>query len=168
MKKILLLSLLTATALTGCSGLKQQLGLTRRTPDEFAVMKRAPLEMPPNLNQVASLPAPQPGAPRPQETSPEKAAQAAILAGSIPVSQQASTGETAILQKAGASNAVTNIRAVVDKEAIENAESNRPVSKRIMNWGNTDDPGAAVIVDAPAEAQRIKQKQSGETPSIEE
>ncbi len=168
MKKFIVFSLLTATMLSGCARAKQELGLVRRTPDEFAVVKRAPLEIPPDLNQISALPKPRPGLQRPQETSPEQAAQAAILGNAIPALEQSSTGESALLQKAGASNAVTNIRNVVDKEAVENADKNRPVAKRIMNWGNKDDAGAAVIVDAPAEAKRIKQRQAGETPSIEE
>lgn len=168
MKKLLIISLLSATILGGCARVKEELGMTRRTPDEFSVVKRAPLEIPPDLNQVAALPTPRPGMQRPQETSPEQAAQAAILGSPVPVSQQASSVESAILQKAGATNADNNIRNVVDREAVENAEKNRPVAKRIMNWGNKKDPGAAVIVDAPAEAQRLKQNKTGETPSIEE
>ncbi|PZP56976.1 MAG: DUF3035 domain-containing protein [Micavibrio aeruginosavorus] len=168
MKKLIIISLLTATIVSGCARAKQELGLTRRTPDEFAVVKRAPLEIPPDLNQVSALPQPVPGKQRPQEASPEQAAQAAILGSQIPTLEQSSTGESALLQKAGASSAVTNIRNVVDREAVDTAEKNRPVAKRIMNWGNKDDAGAAVIVDAPAEAKRIKQKQAGETPSIEE
>ncbi len=170
MKKIILLSLLSATALTGCARAKEELGITRRSPDEFAIVKRAPLEMPPNLNQVASLPAPQPGAPRPQETSPEQTAKATIL-GIAPTSTTAnapSSSETALLQKAGAAQASSNIRATVDKEAVENADKNRPVVKRIMNWGNTKDEGSASVVDAPEEADRIKQKKTGETPTIDE
>jgi len=168
MKKFILISLLSATALTGCARAKEELGMTRRTPDEFAVVKRAPLEIPPDLNQVAALPVPRPGMQRPQETSPEQSAQAAILGGCPPVYNQASTSESALLQKAGATNAVTNIRNVVDREATENADKHRPVIKRIMNIGNKKDDGAAVIVDAPAEAARLKEKKSGETPSIEQ
>lgn len=167
MKKFIFV-LLMATSLTGCARAKQELGMTRREPDEFAVVKRAPLEIPPNLDQISALPAPQPGKQRPQETSPEAAAQAA-LGTSANISNQASSGEAAILQKAGATNAVTNIRDQVDREAVENADKNRPVIKRIMNMGNKQDEGAAVIVDAPAEAARIKaNKTHEETPSIEQ
>lgn len=168
MKKLILLSLLSVTALGGCARAKEELGFTRRTPDEFAVVKRAPLEIPPDLEQVTQLPPPRPGAQRPQESSPEQAAQAAILGAPVPSSKTESTAEASILQKAGATGAITNIRTVVDREAVENADSNRPVAKRIMNWGNTKDEGSAVIVDAPAEAQRIKAGRSGETPSIEQ
>lgn len=54
-------SLLAIPALSGCgsSGV-----LDRERPDEFAVGRAAPLAVPADLN---TLPAPQPGAPRPQE-----------------------------------------------------------------------------------------------------
>lgn len=55
---------LLALALTACgSDTKQMLGLERSPPDEFAVVSRAPLSVPPEF----SLRPPEPGAPRPQE-----------------------------------------------------------------------------------------------------
>ena len=168
MKKIILVSLMATSVLGGCARAKQELGLVRREPDEFAVVKRAPLEIPPNLEQVTALPAPQPGRARPQETSPEVAAQAA-LGTSANLTDQTSSGESALLQKAGATNGITNIRDQVDREAVAGASKNRPVIKRLMNFGNKDDEGAAVIVDAPAEAERLKaNKTREETPSIEQ
>lgn len=167
-KQTLLLCLLGSTLLSGCARVKEELGLTRRTPDEFAIVKRAPLEVPPNLNQVASLPPPQPGAQRPQEMNPEQAAQMAVLGTSASAPVAPSNAESALLQKAGATNIDPSIRATVNREAVENADKNRPVVKRIMNWGNKKDEGGAVIVDAPAEYKRIQDKQPGETPSIEE
>ncbi len=168
MKKIILISLLSASALTSCARAKEELGLTRRTPDEFAVVKNAPLEIPPDLNQVTALPAPRPGMQRPQEQNPQQAAQAAILGTTSPVAFAPSNAENDLLQKAGAANAQDNIRSTVDREAYENADKNRPVVKRIMNWGNKRDEGAAVVVDAPAEAERLKANKPGETPSIEQ
>lgn len=167
-KHTLLFCILCATTLSGCSRVKEELGLIRRTPDEFAIVKRAPLEIPADLNQVASLPPPQPGAQRPQELNPEQAAQMAILGTSSQSAAAPSSGESVLLQKAGATNINPSIRETVNREAVENAEANRPVAKRIMNWGNKQDPGAAVIVDAPAEYKRIQEKKPGETPSIEE
>lgn len=167
-KQTLLLCLLGSTLLSGCARVKEELGLTRRTPDEFAIVKRAPLEIPPDLNQVASLPPPRPGAQRPQELNPEQAAQMAVLGTSSSSAVAPSNAESALLQKAGAANVNPSIRDTVNREAVENADKNRPVVKRIMNWGNKQDQGAAVIVDAPAEYKRIQEKKPGETPSIEE
>lgn len=168
MKKLVIITLLSVTALSGCARAKEELGLTRRTPDEFAVVKRAPLAIPPNLEQVTSLPTPQPGAQRPQETAPQLAAQQAVLGGPSAVAAAPSSGENALLSRAGAPGGMTNIRETVNREAAEKAEKERPVVKRIINLGNKNDPGPAVIVDAPAERDRIQSRKPGETPSIEE
>jgi len=59
----------------GCTNnWKQQLGLEPTSPDEFAVESRAPLTLPPDFN----LRPPEPGAPRPQETSMAKKAQGIV------------------------------------------------------------------------------------------
>lgn len=39
-----------AMAAAGCSGLKDNLGLEKKAPDEFAVVRNAPLSLPPNFN----------------------------------------------------------------------------------------------------------------------
>ena len=45
----------------GCSNIRETLGLSKQSPDEFKVVSRAPLSMPPDYN----LKPPTPGAPRP-------------------------------------------------------------------------------------------------------
>ncbi len=37
-------------ALSACSGVKKQLGLTKQSPDEFKVVARAPLSLPPDFS----------------------------------------------------------------------------------------------------------------------
>lgn len=174
-RRSLLLILLAATAvpLAGCSTVKDELGLTRRTPDEFAVVTRAPLEIPPSLS--GPLPRPQPGAQRPQEISPGMSAQAAILSQPVPTADSQSGAEAALLQRAGATGTDPNIRAVVNKESAEGAEDNRPVVKKILNLGNKKDDGPASIVDAPAEIQRIQSNKKagqpltyGDTPTLDD
>ena len=59
-----------ALALSGCTGFKQAIGLEPTMPDEFEVVSRAPLTIPPDFD----LRPPKPGAPRPQEVSTEKLA----------------------------------------------------------------------------------------------
>ena len=64
--------------LSGCSGLRQAMGMDRVGPDEFAVEARAPLTLPPDYD----LRPPQPGARRPQEvTAAEKARKVIDTAG---------------------------------------------------------------------------------------
>ena len=161
-------------ALTACEATKENLGLTRRAPDEFAVMTRAPLQMPPP-GETTALPPPQPGMERPQEVSPVQSAQTAILGQPAAASDGASSAaENSLLQKAGATEANPRIRSIVNKEAAEDTKDNRPVVKRILNIGKkSEDP--ATIVDAPAELQRLKtNRQSGqsvtqgETPTLDD
>jgi hypothetical protein len=52
-----------ALAVSGCDGVRQTLGIDKSPPDEFRIVSRAPLSLPPDF----ALRPPQPGAPRPQE-----------------------------------------------------------------------------------------------------
>ena len=72
-------------------------GLDRARPDEFAVARQAPLVIPPDFALVP----PQPGAPRPQDTSPANQALEAVFGGSAP----RSAGEQAALDAAGSAHA---------------------------------------------------------------
>lgn len=171
---ILALSLLCAgaLALTGCSGVKEQLGLTKDSPDEFSVLKRAPLEMPPGM----ALPPPTPGAPRPQEQTPDAQAQQTVF-GSTDAPSSASPGaaEEALLQQAGAGNNDPDIRAIVDKETAELHDRNKPVAEKLLGIGGDKNEPSASVVDAQKEYERLKKNKEegkpateGETPSIEE
>ncbi|MBX6322260.1 MAG: DUF3035 domain-containing protein [Rhodospirillaceae bacterium] len=64
-----------AVALGGCQGIRESLGVGKHPPDEFQVVSRAPLSMPPDFN----LRPPQPGAPRPQEGTPRDQAESALF-----------------------------------------------------------------------------------------
>jgi DUF3035 family protein len=59
---------------SACSNWKQAIGIEPTSPDEFAVESRAPLTLPPDFD----LRPPQPGAPRPQETSVASRAQGVV------------------------------------------------------------------------------------------
>ncbi len=134
----LLLLLLLATGLTGCDRVKEELGLNRRTPDEFAVVRRAPLEMPPDLR----LAMPQPGAPRPQEVSPADLAKASLLGGdpaarpataaTAPSAQGLSSTDAEFLNKLGAQQATPDIRNTVQKEAEEDSNTARTAIQKLM------------------------------------
>ena len=50
---------LSASLLSGCESLRNAAGLTKKSPDEFAVTTKAPLVIPPDFN----LRPPLPGAP---------------------------------------------------------------------------------------------------------
>ena len=54
-------ALVAAVGLAGCSSTRQALGMTKVTPDEFRVVTKAPLVVPPDY----SLRPPAPGEPQP-------------------------------------------------------------------------------------------------------
>ncbi|KQM96599.1 MULTISPECIES: DUF3035 domain-containing protein [unclassified Sphingomonas] len=92
-------------------------GLNRARPDEFAVARQAPLVIPPDYSLVP----PQPGAPRPQDTSASTQAMQTLFGGPAP----RSATERLTLEQAGNAQADAGIRSgvadpgtnVVDKGA---------------------------------------------------
>ena len=102
--------LLAGLGLSGCQSTRQALGMTKVTPDEFRVVTKAPLVVPPDY----ALRPPAPGEPRPQELQPESAARTALLGARA--AEQRSDGEKLLAAKAGADKADPLIRYVVDDE----------------------------------------------------
>lgn len=150
---LLLVALLAAVSVSACSNAKETLGLTRSAPDEFAVVKRAPLEMPPDYG----LRPPKPGAPRPQEQAMEEQAREAVFGGDQGARKAApANGEAALLQEAGAYETDPNIRGVVDKEANVVDNSKKPVVQRLLGLkrpGSEEDEG---VLNPKKEAARLK------------
>ena len=66
---------LMAMSVSACGGARQALGLTKVSPDEFRVVTKAPLVLPPDY----ALRPPEPGKPRPQEQATDGAARVALL-----------------------------------------------------------------------------------------
>lgn len=153
---LLLVALLSAGTLSACSNAKEQLGLTRSSPDEFAVVKRAPLEMPPDY----SLRPPRPGAARPQEQAMNEQAREAVFGSDSGARRAApANGESALLQEAGATQVDPNIRTVIDRETAITAPEKQPVVKRLLGidlGGKEEDTG---VLDAEKEAARLKKGQ---------
>ena len=102
--------LVAVGGLAGCQSTKRALGMTKVTPDEFRVVTKAPLVVPPDY----ALRPPAPGEPRPQELQPESAARTALLGQRE--AQSRSDGEKMLASKAGAEKADPLIRYVVDDE----------------------------------------------------
>ncbi|MBM3502796.1 MAG: DUF3035 domain-containing protein [Alphaproteobacteria bacterium] len=138
--------------LAACSGVRQQLGLEPTAPDEFAVVRKAPLTLPPDFN----LRPPRPGAPRPQELDPRQQAQAALGGGGgrPAAAANASSGETALLRQAGAGRANSSIRdQLIEDEAL--AVRDRDFVDRLVSAVR----GRESEVVNPAQEQRRVQQQ---------
>ena len=173
MKKRIILSVFCVLGLTACSSAKDQLGLNKQVPDEFKVIKRAPLDLPPDY----SLRPPRPGAPRPQEAESSDAAAESVF-GAATNNKKATaptSGEAALLDLAGGAEADPDIRSRVDAETQSLFDRNKPVAEKLFGLGGDKNAASASVVDAKAEAKRLKDNASagepvtlGDTPSIEE
>ena len=130
LKTIAILAALTgaSAAVTGCSSVNQALGVTKITPDEFRVVAKAPLVVPPDY----ALRPPAPGEPRPQELQPESSARLALLGKQEAVNRSA--GETLLANKAGSAKADPLIRYVMDDEYGALAHKDKSFADRVMFW----------------------------------
>lgn len=164
MNRYTYIALVLALGLGACSNAKEKLGLEKTAPDEFAVVKRAPLSMPPDY----SLRPPSPGAPRPQETAPSQQAKQTVFGETVITQPSGITNpEAALLQQAGALETDPSIRAKVDAESANEVDDNRPVTQKLLNIVSPSEEQPASIVDPAKEAERIKQNQEDGKPITE-
>ena len=163
-----------AFAVSGCESTRETFGLNKTAPDEFQVVSRAPLSLPPDF----TLRVPEPGAARPQTgTTTDQARR--ILTGEDPdavkrdiTDGNRSEGQVALLSQSGAQYADPAIRTTVDRETSIFIEESDSVVDKLIFW--QDKPEFGTQVDAEAEAKRIRDQQAlgesvseGETPVIE-
>jgi len=120
--------LLAGLGLAGCQSTKTALGLEKVVPDEFRVVSKAPLVVPPDY----ALRPPAPGEPRAQELQPESQARLALLG--VRNAEQRSEGEKLLVGKAGADRADPLIRYVVDDEFGALAHKEPSFADRVMFW----------------------------------
>jgi hypothetical protein len=160
----------------GDGGLKSVLGLDKSAPDEFGVVARAPLSMPPDY----TLRPPKPGELRPQDTKPTDVARQTVFRAGVdknaidPQLQSGgrTLGEAALLKQVGVASADPNIRKILSQENSRMLESDRTFIDRLTFWKTPEEPG--IVVDPEKEAQRLRQNVAegkpateGETPIIE-
>jgi hypothetical protein len=147
---------LAALAMAACSNASRTLGLDPEPPDEFTVVSKAPLTIPPDFN----LRPPQPGAPRPQEQNPTTRAQAALVGDSQAAPGAARTpGEVALLQVARAQDADPDIRRVLNEETTQLAEREGGFVDRLLDRVRPDDDDAEVV-NPTEEERRLRQQDS--------
>lgn len=182
--------------LTACSGgtVKDTLGLNREAPDEFRVVSRPPLSVPPQFNlRPPAGPGEVTGA-----QSADKQAQSLMLGNTagkadgnvftlqpansetavLPVAvapldkPKRETPETSFLERAGATGADPGIRQALEQDR---ATTSQPVEEEEEWWDvmSTLPPKKDPMVDAKKEAERIRQNKDedkpiteGETPEV--
>ena len=163
-------ALAMVASLSACDNVSSVLGFGKNPPDEFAVVRSAPLTLPPEF----TLRPPRPGEPRPNEASVRNQAENVLLqeAGLSPVEPAAVTsGEAALIERAGAADVDPNIRQIVDREFAGYASEDESFVESLMFWRAEQPPGE--VIDAAAEAERLREAieagepvTAGETPTI--
>ncbi len=164
------LPLMGLAALSGCQSASHALGLAKVTPDEFRVVSKAPLTLPPDY----ALRPPAPGEPRPQELEPQSAARAALIGQRE--AEVRSDGEKLLVAKAGGDKADPLIRYVVDDEFGAIAHKDKSFADWVMFWKKgqpavsvemTEAAETPAPVDAATEEKRITSLTSNQTIIIE-
>lgn len=169
---------LSLAACGGGSSIKDSLGYGKSAPDEFDVITKAPLVMPPDF----ALRPPQPGVARPQEKmfEPSLVAQRTLTGASADEQSMAdaaaadnvSPGEEALLQKTGGADANPQIRKVVNNEMRSLVERDASFVDDVLFWREKTAPDERTV-DATGERRRLEQNAAegksvtaGETPSV--
>jgi hypothetical protein len=138
-------------ALIGCQSLREATGVAKLPPDEFAVMTKAPLIIPPDFN----LRPPQPGAPDRNGGAPADQARAALFpqdaAAAAPATAAAgySPGEMALLNKSGGVNADPNVRRAISADSGF-VDQGPGFANRLLNPQGA--PAAPAVAGQPAPA----------------
>jgi hypothetical protein len=148
-----------AASLSGCQDFNRAIGREKVVPDEFAVVSRAPLAIPPDF----ALRPPRVGVQRPQETAPvEQARQTVFRAGEDqqsslpPAADKRSPGEGELLREAGAASAPNDIRQLIDTEAQSSNDMSDSFVDKLAFW-RKDKPGSTdQVIDPGQEAERLK------------
>lgn len=144
--------------------MREALGLAKRSPDEFAVVRRQPLIVPPDVG----LRPPQPGLEGPQAGRAGEQVRATLTGTPgadaapepvpAPVPQAApdapSQGESALLSRTGSERADPEIRQKVAVESASSGETNPTLLGRLLDWRQPASTDATL--DAAAEAERLR------------
>lgn len=154
--------LLAVLLLAGCSGgtAREILGFERNAPDEFAVVARPPLSVPPDF----ALRPPTPGA-EPTQSTPSDLKARAALTGEESVSNGgeavsagplSSPAESTLLERAGALRVDPQVRDKLRDEDYEHAvKQEEQQNSGWFDFGHSAESDAPVI-DAKKEAERIR------------
>jgi hypothetical protein len=163
--------------LIGCGGGQSGniLGLRKTAPDEFLVISRAPLSLPPDY----ALRPPSESSARAQDKAPRQQAQQSLFAttqgtsaeSGVKATDNRSAAEVALLTQSNALGADKNIRDLVNRESAILAQEGGQFVERLIFWRSKPLPG--VILDPKLEAKRLQENAAlgksvteGETPLI--
>jgi len=147
---------LALVSLSACESIRSAAGLTKQSPDEFAVVSKAPLIIPPDYN----LRPPKPGAPPLNQVSPTESAEAALYSDDPKavaswISGSYSNGEKMLLAQTGAASATDGIRQQIAADNSGADSADEGFTDHLLF--STPDTGDAPL-NADAEKARIDGK----------
>jgi hypothetical protein len=156
MKSVLCVGALSllAPSLIGCQTFREAAGITKEPPDEFAVVTKSPLVIPPDFN----LKPPKPGAVPTNQTSPTQTAQSALF-GDDPAAAAAaipgnfSPEERVVLASSGGAAADPSIRKQIASDEKQMEATDDSFTDQLLF--QSPDPYKGAPLNADAEAQRI-------------
>lgn len=157
MKKILPVLLLFSVAACAGTDVKESLGLKKQPPDEFAVLSRPPLVVPPDFR----LPAPGAGGSQFDRDQAREQARSTLIGGKPKSMEGKTAAEQSLLSSAGAQNADPNIRDVLSQEREAAREEKEEKKDGLLGLGGLIDPVMPgeedPLVDPVAEKKRIEE-----------
>jgi Protein of unknown function (DUF3035) len=154
-----------ALSLMACQSIREAAGITKEPPDEFAVVTKAPLIIPPDFN----LHPPKPGAAPLNQVSPTTAAQQALYsddpsAVASNITGHYSQAEKLLLANSGGAAADPSIRRTIASDNIK-AEDIDPSLTDSLLFGASKDTSADKPVNADAEKDRMDAAKGGAQPA---
>jgi Protein of unknown function (DUF3035) len=151
-----------AFVLVGCDSIREAAGVTKEPPDEFAVVTKAPLVMPPDYN----LRPPKPGAAPTNQYSPTESAAASMFGEDPAEIAKQMTGdysqeEKLILATSGAAVSDHAIRQQLAADAKSMEATNDDLTNKLL-FQTGPDPKAGNPLDSDSEKQRLDAAKSSQ------
>ena len=157
---VLVSGILSFGALSGCSSMSKAMGMQKTVPNEFNILTKPPLVVPPEYN----LRPPRTGELDVEEKYATVAARKALLGEIDPA--KPSQGEALLIAKAGGGQADPAIRVIIDgQNSIE--RKNRGFADRVLFWNNgraIGPDGKPLDPDTEARRQKAVQAATGGKP----
>ena len=150
LRMIIGVTALGAMALGGCTQTTKALGITKNSPNEFNILTKAPLVIPPEYN----LRPPQIGVSSAENNYSQKSAREALI-GNID-SAEPTRGEIVLMSKAGVGSADQEIRLAIDgQNSVE--RKTEGFTDRVLFWrdGPVVNPDGSPL-DNEIEAKRLQ------------
>ena len=154
LKTLMLVTACSAMSLSACTQTTKALGITKNSPNEFNILTKAPLVIPPEYN----LRPPQIGTSSTENNYSQESARQALI-GDIDETEP-TRGEVVLMSKAGVGRANQEIRLEID--GVNSVErKSKSFSDQVLFWrdGKVVTPQGSPM-DPETEAQRMESMQA--------